>query len=204
MDKQSVASENSDGVSAARVLEVPGGAVREISIAKSGREHTPLTSTSPHLASPSSSASASASASARPLDISSSSAAGITNSPRDQSPLHALAVSTGSQSTGLVESSRAVSKENLPSPIPEDSALEQHRTVTDREGHRVSFSSLHSLSSSFYSSAVERYPSTAVSSVAGSLKGAMEDLTKTPAPFEPDSSAEPAGAVPSPDSSPKS
>ncbi|KAI1914903.1 inositol hexakisphosphate and diphosphoinositol-pentakisphosphate kinase [Ophidiomyces ophidiicola] len=66
----------------------------------------------------------------------------------------------------------------------EDSVLSQdkpQRIATEREGHRVSFSSFHSLSSSFHSSAVDKYPSTTVSSFAGSIKGSMETPLKPPA-----------------------
>ncbi|KAK2774190.1 hypothetical protein FQN53_003729 [Emmonsiellopsis sp. PD_33] len=59
------------------------------------------------------------------------------------------------------------------------------------QSHRVSFSSLYSLGSTIYSATADRIPSTASSSVAGSIKGAMDDQRHPPAHLEPSPTALP-------------
>lgn len=79
-----------------------------------------------------------------------------------------------------------------PRSVPEDptSSHQQRsqRYVTDRDGKRVSFSSLYSLGSSVYSAPGDKLPSTAVSSVAGSIKGSMEDPARQGAATAPSAS----------------
>lgn len=64
---------------------------------------------------------------------------------------------------------------------PSFAQLRNQRRSVDRDGKRISFSSLYSLSSSLCSGAVDKFPSTAASSVAGSVKNGMEEPSRTSA-----------------------
>ncbi|EER28284.1 cortical actin cytoskeleton protein VIP1, putative [Coccidioides posadasii C735 delta SOWgp] len=107
---------------------------------------------------------------------------GIATPPGNRDLLPSDTLGTRSHSSaGLIEPSSVAGKGVISNAALEDPALHKpQRIVADREGHRVSFSSLYSLTSSFYSSAADKYPSTAVSSIAGSVKSNMEDSTKQP------------------------
>lgn len=85
------------------------------------------------------------------------------------------------QPTAGAQSSASTASIPVTSETPEDPSLAQprnQRRTVDRDGKRISFSSLYSLSSSLYSSAaVDKLPSTAASSITGSVRNGMDEST---------------------------
>lgn len=65
---------------------------------------------------------------------------------------------------------------------PSFAQLRNQRRSVDRDGKRISYSSLYSLSSSMYSGAVDKFPSTAASSVAGSVRNGVEEPARSSPP----------------------